>query len=76
MLTAEDIQEAARTGTDLPGLPIDDLVKLTKAGDWSGTLFELRFEAASQIASQINGAQPAAIGQRRTRKRKALAPAQ
>lgn len=66
-LTAAEVQEAARTGADLPNLPLAELVKLTKHGDWDGSLYELRFEPASQIAAQVN-ASVAAIESPKERK--------
>lgn len=55
-LTAAEVQQAARIGADLPGLPLADLVKMTKHDDWDGSLYELKFEPASQIAAQVNAA--------------------
>jgi hypothetical protein len=66
-LTAADVQEAARTGADLPGLPLADLVKLTRENDWDGSLYTLKFEPASQIAAQVN-ASVAAIESPKSRK--------
>jgi hypothetical protein len=58
-VTAEEIQEVARTGKplQLPNrklLTVDEIVALTSAKDWNGTLYELKGAAAYEIADTVN----------------------
>lgn len=58
MLTAHDVQEVARTGRPYRGngftLTVGDLVAVTRQADWDGTLFQLKFPVASELAAQLN----------------------
>lgn len=62
MVTAEHVQRVARTGCTLRmnggEMTADKIVRLTSAADWEGTLYELRPEAAQQLADQFNRAHP------------------
>lgn len=74
MITAEDVVEVSRTGTDHAELSLVDLVRMTGQKDWDGPgLYRLKFEAASEIAAVINTnnhvSKPQANGKRRGRRK-------
>jgi len=62
VLKAEDVQRIARNGQPYKSnggeLTVEEIVRLTTTDDWDGTLYELHFEPASQIAAQYNADHP------------------